>query len=1296
MGQPLTAGVIVRTEPDAALAFAPTSDTLVPFASILALDWVRDTPDVRYRSVPGTLVFADISGFTRLTERLAAKGRVGAEEMSDHLDAVLSTLLDAASAYGGWLVKWGGDALLLMFDGPDDAARACAASDAMRRAIADTGRLDTSVGRVRLRMSVGIHTGVFEFVLVGTERRELLITGDAATVTAGLEATAEAGEVLLSQVTAKHLPPTCRGPRKGDGVLLDAVPGCEQPGRPSAPELDDDAVAAVLPPLVAAHVRAGGGNGEHHHVAVAFVEFRGIGELSARRGPAGVVDALEHLVAVTQTACARYGVSLHETDIGPDGGKLMLVAGAPMPLDDPCESMLCVANEVVTNPGVLAVRVGVTTGRVFAGAVGPAYRRSYSVKGDTVNLAARIMGKAATGEVWALPAVTAASRTQFALSPLEPFAVKGKKLPVTAVAVGDPVARVRAGADLPCIGRIAELARLWASAVRAGEGHGSVIELVGSAGTGKTRIVAESAHLARALSVIGVGAEPYRATTPYAVVRPMLLRAMGLGAGDADVLRTRLQAWCEAVAPELAPWLPLLGTAIDVELPETPETRDLGEEFRRPQVERAVVDALTAALPHPTLITVDDAQYADEASAGVLRAIAAVVAERPWLLVVARRPDDGAAPLVTDSNHMVLGPLDDDEATLLVDAETREHPLSDHIAAAVLARAGGNPMFLRELARAAAAGGDAQVLPETIEDIVVAQVGQLPPRDRDVLRAASVIGMTVDPVLLTRLLAPAESTPPAEVRLDGLQRFLTREGAAWRFRQALAHAAAYHGLPFRRRLELHSRLADLLSSSAGSDEDATLSLHFFEAGRYAEAAVTARTAAERAARLYANVEAAALYERAIAATRRLTGPDAVPAADMAALVEHLADVQLRLGDFDAADASYARARRLLPGDRAAAVRIALKTVRSASHQGDYPKTLRRLRSARTQLDGTVGPEYDRFRADVAMRAAYTRWRQGRLQSARSAWLEVLATTNADMLPDVVADALGMLDMAEIGLGLPSDPTRAARALQLYERLGDLADQARVLNQMGYRAYFAGDWVTALSLYERSRDLLDRIGNTPNAAVLAANIAEILVDQGRSAEAETMLRTALHTWRAAGAWNDAAFGYSLLGRALSRQGQYDEGRQMLAEARRHFAAQDARTEIVDADTYLAESLLLEGRNEEALDAAQNALAQASALAALPAQGPLLYRVVGGALDALGRPEEAAAAYGRSLEIARQRNAGHDVAFTLTAIAARARAAGQPVDPSWLTEVTELGRQLGLVVHLDQREPRTARIPAQRLS
>jgi class 3 adenylate cyclase len=362
---------------------------LSPFVSELALEWDLTTPGTTTQQVFGTLVFADVSGFTKLTERLAANGRFGAEEISDHLDLVLSGLLDAAYRLGGRLIKWGGDALLLIYDGHDHARRACAGAAAMRATMAEIGLLQTSVGRVRLRMSVGVHTGRFDLTLVGSVHRELLITGRSATVTARLEATAEAGEILVSQQTAARLPEHCRGSAKGDGILLARTPAHDDPAARTLPAVDP---TGLMPELVLAHLRAGGGSGEHRPVAIGFLEFGGLSRRVGRGGRDSLADALAHVVETAQEACKRYGVSFHETDISPDGGKIMLVAGAPHGLDDPAEAMLCAVREVLDDPGSLTLRAGVTVGRVFSGCVGPAYRRSYSVKGDVVNLAARIMG----------------------------------------------------------------------------------------------------------------------------------------------------------------------------------------------------------------------------------------------------------------------------------------------------------------------------------------------------------------------------------------------------------------------------------------------------------------------------------------------------------------------------------------------------------------------------------------------------------------------------------------------------------------------------------------------------------------------------------------------------------------------------------------------------------------------------------------------------------------------------------------------------------------------------------------
>ena len=110
-------------------------DGLAPYVPALVADWLADEPHRDYRQVDGTSVFADVSGFTALTERLAARGKAGAEEMGDLLNVVFEQVLTAAYDFGASLIKWGGDAVLLLFDGEDHAQRAARAAWGMQAAM---------------------------------------------------------------------------------------------------------------------------------------------------------------------------------------------------------------------------------------------------------------------------------------------------------------------------------------------------------------------------------------------------------------------------------------------------------------------------------------------------------------------------------------------------------------------------------------------------------------------------------------------------------------------------------------------------------------------------------------------------------------------------------------------------------------------------------------------------------------------------------------------------------------------------------------------------------------------------------------------------------------------------------------------------------------------------------------------------------------------------------------------------------------------------------------------------------
>jgi class 3 adenylate cyclase len=197
---------------------------LRPYLPRLELQWLIEDPEALVREIDGTLVFVDISGFTKMSERLARHGKVGAEEVTDVLGAVFARLLAVAYANGGGLIKFGGDALLLWFSGAEHAVRGTRAAHGMRATLRSIGKIDTTAGKVTLRMSIGVNSGRFHFFLVGDSHREFIVTGPAATGTVQMEGTATAGEILLAPATFEHLPEKVLGAVKGQGRLLRSEP----------------------------------------------------------------------------------------------------------------------------------------------------------------------------------------------------------------------------------------------------------------------------------------------------------------------------------------------------------------------------------------------------------------------------------------------------------------------------------------------------------------------------------------------------------------------------------------------------------------------------------------------------------------------------------------------------------------------------------------------------------------------------------------------------------------------------------------------------------------------------------------------------------------------------------------------------------------------------------------------------------------------------------------------------------------------------------------------------------------
>ena len=152
----------MKRETEAVLSYVP---------AVLAelLSGGRDRPPWG-SMVEGTLVMADVSGFTTMSERLAEAGPEGAEQLTGIINGFFGGHLDSAREFGGDTLTFGGDAILLLFRDNGHADRAVAAATKM---LGDTQRMssvDIAGGRVKLGMSIGAHSGTFLLAAAGDLR----------------------------------------------------------------------------------------------------------------------------------------------------------------------------------------------------------------------------------------------------------------------------------------------------------------------------------------------------------------------------------------------------------------------------------------------------------------------------------------------------------------------------------------------------------------------------------------------------------------------------------------------------------------------------------------------------------------------------------------------------------------------------------------------------------------------------------------------------------------------------------------------------------------------------------------------------------------------------------------------------------------------------------------------------------------------------------------------------------------------------------------------------------------------
>jgi class 3 adenylate cyclase len=534
----------------------------------------------------------------------------------------------------------------------------------------------------------------------------------------------------------------------------------------------------------------------------------------------------------------------------------------------------------------LDLRIGLATGEVVAGERSLAGQRDWAVTGLPATVAARISELARPGEILLDPETALAARRRIAVEPTDrAVVVPGQpRIGVLRLAgVHAPVAIASTGPAL--VGRWAERERLRLALAEVGRtGRSRVVLIVGEAGIGKSRLVADLEADARAAGFRWTWTEnvSYRSTEPYASTRAFVDRLAEEFGTDAGALARRLVldgSRDEAADRRFAGAIAILAREAGIEgweaelalAPADPATvvatlLEVGERFLR----------RLAELEGRRVIVLDDLHWEDASSRPLTAHLIAGCPDLPYLVLATTRP--GRLPDWADLPHVEvieLSGLDDSETERLVEALVGVD-LSASDAARLRDRTDGNPLFIVETIRSLLEDGSARVedgrlvvdpvrlrsgFPLTLRAMLGARLDALDPDARSVLEVASVVGIAFDVESVEFLLG--RPVGDEEFLRLGRAGFLAPAGAPgrWRFAHPLVQEATHGRMLTSRRAALHARLADYLEATVPSAPVSQLAVHRAIARDPRAVPLLAR-AAEEALAAGATVEAAGFFRAA--------------------------------------------------------------------------------------------------------------------------------------------------------------------------------------------------------------------------------------------------------------------------------------------------------------------------------------------------------------------------------------------------------------------------------------------------
>jgi adenylate cyclase len=1144
----------------------------------------------------GAALFADISGFTPLTEALARElgRRRGAEELTRQLNIIYGGLIAEVMRYHGSVIGFSGDAITCWMDG-DDGPRATACALSMQQVMKQFSTVKTPSGlEIPLAIKVAIAAGSARRFRVGDPKLKYwdVLAGATLDRLAAAEHEADRDEVVVSAEVVGNLKDELRIVewRSGEetGARFAVVDGLNNaveadPWPPLAQDaLPEEVVRQWILPGTYERVKGGQDRfqAELRPAVALFLRFGGI-DYDADDDAGEKLDAYVRWV---QGTAARYDGSLLQLTIGDKGSYIYIAFGAPVAHEDDVARAGLAALQLHEKPQELdyigPAQIGISKGRMRVGPYGGPERRTYGVLGDHTNLAARLMQNALPGGVLVSEAAQRDAATAFEWEECPPLQVKGKTGTITVFRLVAPKTHQESHLKgsryaLPLVGRAAELEQTEELFDRVQAGSGQIVAITAEAGVGKSRLVAEIIRRAsgRQMEVFIGECQSYGTNISYLVWRSIWEEFFGLDPtwSHEDQIKA-LESYLGAIDPALERRLPLLGVALNLPIPDNELTQSMDAELRKASLEALLVDCLIArAWEGPFVLVLDDVHWLDQLSHDLLEVIARACATLPVMIVAAYRPPELErlqAPRVVslpNATVMTLTDFTPDEAARLIELKLaqlsgQERALPAAFLERITERAQGNPFYIEELINylhdqdtdpAELESLEQLDLPNSLHSLILSRIDRLTESQKITLKVASIIGRLfnrswlwgVDPELGDVTHVKADLQILDSLDLTPLDQAEPEE--IYLFKQIVTRDVAYESLPFETRALLHGQLGDFVEHRYLDEIEQYIDLlayHFDLSRREDKKRAYLHMAGDAARGAYANASAIDYYRRLLP----LLSED-----ESTEILLKLAEVLELVGEWGEASELFEKAVSLAEaqGDQPnqakgqSALGILLRK------EGDYAAAETWLKAARENYERLVDLA-GAGRVLAEMGEVYRL--KGDYTKAEEAFRESLLLTNTvlDRKARLPARA-GVLKSAGTLALVQGDAERARKlygeSLDILRDLDDKPGIGGVLNNLGVVAMFQEDYPTAQPLYEESLAVMREIGNRWAEGQLLNNLALVIRYQGDSDPARQMLEESVAVRRALGDKWGIANSLSSLANLLVHLGEFEGVREMLDES-----------------------------------------------------------------------------------------------------------------------------------------------------